>query len=465
MLDPRPEFLENYREDFGQDALDPSQAYESFRVMVRDAISGDGTEVVEAGPVDSHFDTVNAVRKILRHEIHAFVIHIPGWTHPSFTALAARMAHARGVPVLLWASLALSGPSASKGAIDEMGIPVRILYGTPADELTVTRTRQFLRAAHTFKSLEGSRFGMLGGRSMGVNTGAVDPSEWLRLFGIDADHTDQLEIVRRAEKLDSEIVGTYVRWLQDSFGRVVYDQRRVTDETVERAVRSYLATREIIEEKGYEFIALKCQPELSDGFVNQCLSHALLNDPYDAEGSKEPICCSCEADGNGALTMHILKHLSGGKPVLFADVITFDDEQNALICQNCGGAPTWFADANAEGAAKLKSVDVVPNVQGQAGGPALNYYGAPVSTITWARLARRSGSYFMQIVKGELVEVSEMFRHFLMKWPTVAVRIDEDVRTFMETCPSQHIQLVAADVADELEEFCRIAGIPFELTT
>ena len=70
----------------------------------------------------------------------------------------------------------------------------------------------------------------------------------------------------------------------------------------------------------------------------------------------------------------------------------------------------------------------------------------------------------MHIVKGELVEVSDMFRHFLMKWPTVAVKINENVRSFMETYPSQHVEIVAADVADELVEFCRIAGIPYDMT-
>lgn len=162
--------------------------------------------------------------------------------------------------------------------------------------------------------------------------------------------------------------------------------------------------------------------------------------------------------------MHILKELSGGKPVLFADVITFDDEKNALVCQNCGGAATWFADANVQEPEQTKAVDVVPNVQGRAGGPAFNYYGAPVGTITWARLARRGGRYFMHIVKGELTEVSEMFRYFLMKWPTVAVKINENVRSFMERYSSQHVQIVAADVADELVEFCRIAEIPFEIS-
>lgn len=463
LLDPRPEFLDNYREDFGQDAPDPSHAYKMFHSMICDVVTGTDAELIECGILDSYRQVVNAVTKILQKNVHALVIHIPGWTYPSWAAMAARMAHARSVPVLLWGSFALSGPTASKGAIDELEIPVKVLYGPPADESVTARARSFLRAAHTYKSLEGCRFGMFGGYSMGINTGAINPSRWLRLFGIDSDNTDQIEIVNRAATVEDELVREYAVWLENSFNRVVRDNRRVTDETIQRAIRSYIATKRIIAEREYDFVAVKCQPELSDGFVNQCLSQTLLNDPYDAEGHKDPICSSCEGDSNGALTMHILKHLSGGKPVLFADAVTFDDERNAIICQNCGGATTWFADANSEAPDKLKTVDIVPNVQGQAGGPAFNYYGTPVGDITWARLAQTGETYIMHIVKGEFIEVGEAFRHFLMKWPTVAVKTKEDTRTLMETYPSQHVHIVAADVVEELAEFCRIAGFSFEI--
>jgi L-fucose isomerase len=304
---------------------------------------------------------------------------------------------------------------------------------------------------------------MFGGYSMGINTAALNPSRWLRVFGIDSENPDQIEIVNRAATVEDELVQEYAMWLENSFNRVVRDNRRVTDETIRRAIRSYIATKRIVAEREYDFVAIKCQPELSDGFVNQCLSQTLLNDPYDAEGEKHPICCSCEADSNGALTMHILKHLSGGKPALFADAVTFDDEQNAVICQNCGGAATWFADLNTEDSDKLKKVDIVPNVQGQAGGPAFNYYGAAAGDMTWARLAQTEENYIMHIVKGELIDVGDAFRQFLMKWPTVAVKTKKDTRALMEEYPSQHVHIVAADVVEELKAFCRIAGFSFEI--
>jgi L-fucose isomerase-like protein len=161
--------------------------------------------------------------------------------------------------------------------------------------------------------------------------------------------------------------------------------------------------------------------------------------------------------------MHILKHLSGGKPVLFADAVTFDDEHNAIICQNCGGAATCFADLNTEAPDQLKKVDIVPNVQGQAGGPAFNYYGTPAGDITWARLAQTEQTCVMHIVKGEFIEVGDTFRQLLMKWPTVAVKTKKDPQALMEEYPSQHLHIVAADVVEELTEFCRIAGISSEI--
>jgi len=65
--------------------------------------------------------------------------------------------------------------------------PVKVLHGPPADEPVTARARSFLRAAHTYKSLGGCRFGMFGGYSMGINTAAINPNRWLRLFGIDSE--------------------------------------------------------------------------------------------------------------------------------------------------------------------------------------------------------------------------------------------------------------------------------------
>ena len=51
-------------------------------------------------------------------------------------------------------------------------------------------------AAHR---LRGLTYCLIGGRSLGIDTTVIDPAQWLKQFGIDVDHVDQLELVRRAE--------------------------------------------------------------------------------------------------------------------------------------------------------------------------------------------------------------------------------------------------------------------------
>ncbi|MCB7059835.1 hypothetical protein LIZ31_17840, partial [Eggerthella lenta] len=82
----------------------------------------------------------------------------------------------------------------------------------------------------------------------------------------------------------------------------------------------YLATKDIIAERHLDFGAIKCMPDLTNFRAPQCISTALLNGGYDADGAFEPFPISCEADADGALTMEILKLVSGGMPTMFADV-------------------------------------------------------------------------------------------------------------------------------------------------
>ena len=57
-------------------------------------------------------------------------------------------------------------------------------------------------------------------------------------------------------------------------------------EKLQRQVRSYLATRRLIGQHGLDFVGVKCQPELSNGYVCQCVAHMLLNGTLDAEGDE-----------------------------------------------------------------------------------------------------------------------------------------------------------------------------------
>ena len=74
-------------------------------------------------------------------------------------------------------------------------------------------------------------FGLFGGRSLGIDTGTFDPMQWRRQFGVDVEHIDQLEIIRRAEMVKAERTQHMIIWLADNTACIEYDGKagRVTN--------------------------------------------------------------------------------------------------------------------------------------------------------------------------------------------------------------------------------------------
>lgn len=142
-----------------------------------------------------------------------------------------------------------------------------------------------------------------------------------------------------------------------------------------------------------DFVGVKCQPEMNDHYVLQCLNQMLLNDPYDAEGVKEPVVSSCEADNDGALTMQILKLSSGLKPTMLLDVRGIHEGE--FIGANCGSMSSWYTNYSSEASENFKDVHIIPHVFGKAGGGAVQFVAGDRDIVTLARLCRKNGKYWM----------------------------------------------------------------------
>jgi L-fucose isomerase len=458
LLDPRPEFYEYMLKS----GINLKQSTEfQHNLLKKTLIEKGGLDVLDGGLVNSSESANNAVHDLLVGKgIECLMVMVPGWTFPVIGAAAAKAAEIHNIPVMIIGWSALSGPTAVKGALDEIGIKHKVawIYGPVTDPTILGEMTAYARAASVAVRLRGMKFGMFGGPSMGILSAAIDANQWLRIFGVEVEQIDQLEIIREAEKVPTQTAAHHMEWLKDNVKKITEDGQRVTKEKIEKQVRCYIATKNLAKEHGFNFIGLKCQPELSDGYVNQCLTPTFINDPYDADGSKETVPCSCEADANSALTMQILKMLSGGKPIFFGDLMLYDRATRTIAIMNCGGASTWFATASMNPTENLKEVQLVPHVQGKAGGAAVFYIASKVGEpVTWARLARRAGEYSMFIIKGKLVR-SKNFEG-TMKWPTLIVEIEKDPVELLKTYPSQHVQAAIGDYSRELKELCKILGI------
>jgi len=397
--------------------------------------------------------------------VEVFVAHIPCWTSPN---LVVRAVQRMGLPTVLVSNKhpgthGTVGLLGAAGALDQIGyshLRVRASFDTST---IADRCLPFIRAASAVHHLRGKVFGLFGGHSLGIDTGTFDPMQWRRMFGVDVEHIDQLEIVRRAELISDEPAGEMVAWLEKTVASVDYDGQRLTPEKLAFQARCYLATKEIIEELGLDFVAIKCMPDLTNHYIPQCVSAALLPGPYDAQGNKQSIPMACEADADGALTMELLNLVSGGSPTLFGDMSYLNEETSTIYLPNCGALCSWFAGRAEDPVDNLRHVELRPSFRPSGG--AITYFKAAPGPVTLARLYRRAGKYIMAIIYGEMIEPSmEEFRAFVAargshQLPTAFVRVSLDFDALIDEYGSNHISGVAGYYVHELQHVCHLLDI------
>ena len=122
---------------------------------------------------------------------------------PNFSAVAAK--YGQG-PFLLAAQLNPDWPGmvamlAAGGALNQQGIAHFRAYGDFNDPEVLGRIITFAKCAHVVTSLNGQKYGLIGGRSLGMYSATVDMQDWEDKFGVDIEHCDQSEIVRLAAEV------------------------------------------------------------------------------------------------------------------------------------------------------------------------------------------------------------------------------------------------------------------------
>ncbi|NRQ30272.1 L-fucose/L-arabinose isomerase family protein [Nonomuraea sp. NN258] len=389
------------------------------------------------------------------------------WAFPHFTMLAAE---ATAGPLLLMANIdpaqpGMVGMLAGAGALDQIGRVHARAWGDIADPAVKSRVLTEVRAAQAVRGLRGSTFGRIGGRPMGMYTAVANADQWMRTFGVDVEEIDQWEIVRRSENASQARVTEARQWLERT-SNVHYDGKQLTPELFERQIRTYYAMRELIDEWNLDFSGIKGQPELTTHFCTMDVAEAFLNDPYDWEGPKETHVCATEADMDGALTMQLLKLISGD-PVLFADVRHYHADKDVWDLANSGQHATWYAARSDDPAENLAKTHFYPEVFFfPAGGASVHHLAAPGSA-TFARLTRRDGAYRMHVMRGDFELYDDatneaMARQSTFEWPHAFTRLHVPAAEFLSRFGSNHIHAVPGDYVAELEGVCRQLGVEFE---
>jgi L-fucose isomerase len=417
-----------------------------------------------AGTAHSTRLAAGLAREARRAGAEAAVFNVPVFAFPNFSAVAARVLE---MPVLLSSPQdgrmpGLGGILAAHGALRQAGLPSRKIWGNPLEDASLGATLSaFCRATGAIERLKGSVFGLIGGRSIGMNTGVPCTAQWLKTFGVDVEHVDQLEIVRRARLVEQPEVDRAYAWLTARLESVA-TTGKAAPEHVHEQIRHYIALRGIVADLGLDFIGLKCHYDLSEYFVTGCLSAMLLNDPYDWDGPREPIMTACEADADGALTMRVLQLVSGFPSLLF-DVRGYDREAGLYICCNCGAQPSWYAAWSDDAAENLGRVRLEPVIEKYAGGGAHFPYICRGGEITLARFSRVDGEYRLFVAKGGLVDQPrEKTAATCPAWPHGFLRLGVEPRDFVERFNANHAHIVPGDHREALGIYGEAMGIPVD---
>ena len=422
-------------------------------------------KVVKAGETAYSSKIARKIAKEMRQkDVEAAVFAIPVFAFPNFSVITARVLD---LPVLLSSPKdgklpGLGGIMAAHGAMKQVNILGEKIWGNPLEEAGLMATLSaFCRASGVIERMKGSVYGLIGGRSIGMNTGAVSTQQWMQEFGIDVEHIDQLEILRRTKLVEQDKVEKAYSWLTTKLGKYS-TEGKAEPKHVQEQIRQYLAVRSIIDDFGLDFIGIKCHYDLSEYFDAACLSAVFLNDPYDWNGQKEPTVMACEADSDGALTMQILKLISGCPTLLF-DVRSYDFKNNVFVCCNCGAQPSWYAAQSEDPAENLAKVHLEPLIPKYAGNGAHFSYVCKAGEITMARLSRVNGQYRMFLALGEFVDFPrEKMAETCSVWPHGYVRINASPEEFLSVFNANHAHVIPGNHLQALEFYCKMMNIPVD---
>ncbi|MCE5198558.1 MAG: fucose isomerase [Armatimonadota bacterium] len=358
------------------------------------------------------------------------------------------------------------GLLASDGALRQAGRRTHRIIGEIDSPVTQQDVFDWIRGANALTTIKNEVFGLYGGHSMGMETGFFHLTPTVKALGCNCYQVDQYLLIKYAEQMDAAEVEKGRKWFEGLLGdRLKYDGKMLTPQTLERQIRIYLAMDKINKEEGFDFCGLKGQRELTEHYTLGDVPEMVMNDPYDWNGPKEPMVCATEADAYAAITMQLLKYVSGGLPTLFMDVRLYLPELDIWDWCNSGNHSSWYASQSYDPAENFKKITFHPALEFyfKAGGASVEF-DACGSEMTFARLGLWDEKPFMFITKGEALELPGEERKRIDNltdptWPHVHAKLKCSFDEFKDLFPANHAQGVAGDKVNALRYLCEISGI------
>jgi L-fucose isomerase len=151
----------------------------------------------------------------------------------------------------------------------------------------------------------------------------ISEADFLRYFGIAREGFDGLRLVKMAEKVPDKRAEQALNFLIRKGMDLRFGpnpKKHLTKAMVLFQMKVYFALLELKRLFGLDFMGVQDQLDWIEHYPTTDLTLGILNNRLRPEPDSETVVAATEADDGAALTMQLLKLLSGGQPVGFNDL-------------------------------------------------------------------------------------------------------------------------------------------------
>jgi L-fucose isomerase-like protein len=423
---------------------------ESAKAALRDA----GLDLIEHDlVVASRDEAVECLSKFKKmDDVDAIVLFSGTWVWAAHLIAAVRDFSFSGKGIVLWTNPGSQGwrpvgGLVMHGALKEIGIPHRFVYGAHDSAADIARIASYCRASHERNRLNMSTVGAFGGRGMGQTCGVADPSQWMKVFGIDIDSRDTTALLKAAEAVTADEVRAERLAIQPLFATPI-----PAGEVADRSIRLLLAIRRIVEHEGWEFYTIQSFPGLGDDYSATCFAQSMMLDSR--------VGTSTLGDFNTAMTVKLLTDLSD-EPVYYGDLQHIDKATNEIKIIGDGACPPSLAG---EAGPATFAEHGIPT-EGEAGGLSVDLVCKPGRGVL-ARLGRTDGRFEMAIARCTVFEPTpdqleqRRLECGIPFWPHAFVNAECDIDQLIEAWNNEYAVLGYGEhLYGDLLAFCELTGI------
>ncbi len=418
------------------------------------ALKNSGVNLIEHDVIIASKAEARAALKKMKDDdnVDCVILYSGTWVWAAHLIAAVRDFAMTGKGVLIWCHPGSQGwrpvgGLVMQGALNEIGIRHKFVYGSASDPAEIEKIVSFCLAAHMKNFLNMSTIGTFGGRGMGQTCGAADPSQWMKMFGVDIDSRDTTELIKTAEGIPEKELNELQPRIKQLFGEAAPES--VVNE---KSMRLYLAIKKLVKKHEWDFYTIQSFPGLADDYCATCFAQSMM--------LEDKVGASTLGDFNTALSVLLLTKLSP-EPVYYGDLQHIDKSNNEIKIIGDGACPPSLAGKiGPAGFAKHG----IPT-EGEAGGLSVKLV-CKVGEGVLARVSRVDGQFQMAVTRCSIFEPpadqieQRKLECAIPFWPHGFVTAQCDIEALLQNWNNEYAVLGYGEhLYPTLKCFCKMTGI------